>query len=71
MADRRHDRSMRRNLNVPLNSEAVAALVELARREYREPREQAAFLIQDGLRRAGIQADVRSAADPRPEAVAR
>ncbi len=50
------------------------ALGELAIREYREPDDQAAYLIVDGLRRAGILKDDRSAAptDSRePEAVAR
>ncbi len=50
------------------------ALGELAIREYREPDDQAAYLIVDGLRRAGILTEERSAAlttDSRePEAIA-
>ncbi len=38
------------------------ALGELAIREYREPDDQAAYLIVDGLRRAGILTEERSAA---------
>lgn len=45
---------MQRSVNVPLQARALAALVELAQREYREPRAQAAILIVDGLRRAGL-----------------
>jgi hypothetical protein len=37
------------------------ALSEMAVREYREPDDQAAYLIVDGLRRAGVLTDERSA----------
>ncbi len=39
------------NLYVPLPSEARAGLIQLARRELRHPRQQAALLILEGLRR--------------------
>ena len=45
---------MQRNVYVPLQSDALAALIELARREYRDPKAQAAVLIVEGLRRAGL-----------------
>jgi hypothetical protein len=41
-----------RSLYVPLPSEAVERLRELASREFRDPKAQAAVLILDGLRRA-------------------
>ena len=47
-----------RNVYVPLRPDALAALIELARREYRDPKAQAAMLILDGLRRAGFPVDV-------------
>ena len=43
-------------LYVPLPQEAASALRNLARREYRHPREQAVVLVLDGLRRAGALA---------------
>jgi hypothetical protein len=46
-----------RSIYVPLPEGAGDRLRELARRELRDPREQAAWLILDGLRRAGL--DVR------------
>jgi hypothetical protein len=46
---------MQRNVFVPLSGEAIAALTELARREYRDPKAQAAILIVDGLRRSGLR----------------
>lgn len=39
---------------VPLPEGAADRLRELALRELRDPREQAAWLILDGLRRAGL-----------------
>jgi len=47
-----------------LPDEHRRALGELAIREYREPDDQAACLIVDGLRRAGILTDDRSATSP-------
>lgn len=49
-----------RNLYVPLSGEAVERLRELARREFRDPKAQAAVLILDGLRRAGLPVPVES-----------
>jgi len=47
-----------RSIYVPLPEGAGDRLRELARRELRDPREQAAWLILDGLRRAGLPVDV-------------
>jgi hypothetical protein len=41
------------NVYVPLPSSAADALRELARREFRHPRDQAQKLLVEGLRRAG------------------
>jgi hypothetical protein len=46
-----------RNVYVPLTEEAVERLRELAERECRDTKAQAAWLILDGLRRAGKPAD--------------
>jgi hypothetical protein len=46
-----------RTLYVPLPGDAVERLRELARREYRDTKAQAAVLILDGLKRAGLPAD--------------
>jgi hypothetical protein len=51
-----------RQVYVPLTENAIAQLLELARRELREPKVQAAWLILDGLRRAGLPVDTK----PRP-----
>lgn len=48
---------MQRSIYVPLPESAIPPLVELAQREMREPKAMAAWLILDGLRRAGL--DVR------------
>lgn len=40
------------------------ALAELALREYREPADQAAWLIVEGLRRAGVLTDGPRDAEP-------
>jgi hypothetical protein len=58
----RHRRAVQRNVFVPLSREAVEALTELARREYREPRAQAAILIVEGLRRSGFDPDPQRSA---------
>jgi hypothetical protein len=42
---------------VPLTETAVEQLRELARREFRDTKGQAAWLILDGLRRAGLHPD--------------
>jgi hypothetical protein len=42
-------------ISVPLPNEATRrALVELAEREWRDPRDQAAKLLVEGLERAGV-----------------
>jgi hypothetical protein len=46
-----------RSIYVPLPEGATDRLVELAHREMRDPKAQAAVLILDGLKRAGL--DVR------------
>lgn len=50
-----------RTLYVPLPDAAVDRLVELARREFREPKAQASVLILEGLRRAGLDPERRPA----------
>jgi hypothetical protein len=47
-----------RAIYVPLPEGAADRLRELARREMRDPREQAGWLILDGLRRAGLDTDL-------------
>ena len=60
---------------VPLPRDVKDALLTLAEREDRDPRRQAARLLQEGLVRAGVLTDDRSTTlttDSRePEAVAR
>jgi hypothetical protein len=57
-----------RSIYVPLPEGAGDRLRELSRRELRDPREQATWLILDGLRRAGLPVDVgprdRAALEP-------
>lgn len=62
---------MRRSINVPLPDGAVDRLSELARREVREPREQATWLILEGLKRAGLAVDVKQPAPNRTKPVVR
>lgn len=50
-----------RSIYVPLPEGATDRLRDLARRELRDPREQAAWLILDGLKRAGLDSEVRPA----------
>jgi len=45
---------MRTAFYVHLPPTAISALRELASREYREPRDQAAVLVLEGLLRAGV-----------------
>jgi hypothetical protein len=47
-------------INVPLSEEAAQALAELSRRELRRTQDQAALLVLDGLRRAGLYRDSTS-----------
>jgi hypothetical protein len=46
-----------RSIYVPLPEGATDRLWELARREMRDPKAQAAVLILDGLRRAGLSVE--------------
>jgi hypothetical protein len=46
-----------RNLYVRLPDAAIDGLRELGRREMRDPKQQAAALILDGLRRAGLSVE--------------
>ena len=48
-----------RAIYVALPEGAADRLRELARRELRDPREQATWLILDGLRRAGLPVESR------------
>jgi hypothetical protein len=41
-------------VNVPLRPETADALRQLARQELRDPRLQAQWLLEDGLKRAGV-----------------
>jgi hypothetical protein len=43
-------------VNVPLRPETASALRQLAQRELRDPRLQAQWLLEDGLRQAGVLA---------------
>jgi len=52
---------------VPLTPEAEARLRELARRELRPARLQAARLVLDGLRRAGLDPDAPDDPERRPD----
>lgn len=47
-----------KSIYVPLPEAATDRLRELARRELRDPKEQAAWLILDGLQRAGLPVPV-------------
>ena len=59
-----------RTLNVPLPDDATERLRELAQREFRGPREQASWLILDGLRRAGLDVDKSTPRRARRQAAA-
>lgn len=59
-----------RNIYVPLPEPAVDQLRQLATREYRGTKEQAAVLILDGLRRAGLAPSARAAEARAVEAAA-
>jgi hypothetical protein len=45
---------MSTQVNVPLRPETADALRALARQELRDPRLQAQWLLEDGLRKAGV-----------------
>jgi hypothetical protein len=47
-----------RSIYVPLPDEAADRLHELAQREFRDPRAEAAWLILVGLRAAGLDVDL-------------
>ncbi|MEK6720537.1 MAG: hypothetical protein AABZ33_07670 [Chloroflexota bacterium] len=49
-----------RSVYIPLPEAAVDRLRELAAREMRDPKAQAAWLVVDGLRRAGLDVDLAS-----------
>jgi hypothetical protein len=51
---------------------AARALVDLAEREYRDPRDQAVVLVLEGLRRRGLVPDATTApaADDQPASMA-
>jgi hypothetical protein len=46
-----------RALYVPIDDRARDALLVLSERQYRRPRDQAALLLVDALRRCGVLAD--------------
>jgi hypothetical protein len=46
-----------RAVHIPLPDDVADALYELSRRQYRHPRQQAAYLLVEGLRRAGVLED--------------
>jgi len=55
-------------IGVVLPEPAREALVDLAEREYRDPRDQAAVLVLEGLRRRGLVPDLQAPApEPPPE----
>lgn len=54
-----------RNIYVPLPDATVQQLRELAQREYRDTKAQAAWLILDGLRRADLESTETRAATER------
>ena len=56
-----------RSIFIAIPDEAAERLRELARREFRAPRQQAAVLVLAGLERAGLSPDLTSetGAEPR------
>jgi hypothetical protein len=48
-----------RSLNVAIPDDAAAKLAEIARREYRRPREQATVLLLEALGRHDVDVQVR------------
>jgi hypothetical protein len=55
-----------RAIYVPLSSPLRRALVNLAESEYRDPRDQAAYLILEGLRQRGALPESTTAAGRQP-----
>jgi hypothetical protein len=49
-----------RSIYVPLPDVAIERLREMARRELRDPKAQASYLILSGLRAAGLDPEPRS-----------
>ncbi len=52
-----------RAIYVPVTEPMRRALNDLAEREYRDPRDQAAYFIADGLKRAGALTERMTAPD--------
>ena len=59
-----------RNMYVPIPGDAAEALRELSRREFRHPREQAAYFIVEALRARGALPTEQAAADRADKAAA-
>ena len=62
----RYNGPIMRRINVLLPEASAERLRALARREMRDPRSQASLLIQDGLRRAGLDLSPRYDEDAEP-----
>ena len=60
-----------RSIYIAISDDAADKLRELARREFRAPRQQAAVLVLAGLRRAGLDPGLRYEEDPAHPAVAK
>jgi hypothetical protein len=59
---------MSTQVNVPLRPETADALRALARQELRDPRLQAQWLLEDGLRQAGVLTAPETKTAPAPGA---
>ena len=55
---------LNQRVNVPLRPEEIDGLLALSQREERDPRRQAARLLREGLIRAGVLTESKTAADP-------
>ena len=51
-----------RSITLAIPDTAAAKLAEIARRQYRAPRQQAAALLVDAIEKAGLAADSNGAA---------
>jgi hypothetical protein len=51
-----------RSITLAIPDTAAAKLAEIARRQYRAPRQQAAALLVDAIEKAGLAADANAAA---------
>jgi hypothetical protein len=51
------------SIYIPLPAPTREALVDLAAKEYRRPRDQARLLLEEGLRQRGALQDQRAAAE--------